>query len=132
MYPVLFRIGSFDITSFGVMLAVAAVVSLRLFASELRRSRVPAGASDAALYGLFGGIVGAKLVWAIEHSSSGPILSLVFARGGLSWFGGLLGGLVVGIGVISSRRLPLVAILSAATPAFAMGHALGRVGCFLV
>jgi phosphatidylglycerol---prolipoprotein diacylglyceryl transferase len=132
MYPVLFRIGSFEITSFGVMLAVAAVASLRIFRRELRRSGLPAATTDAALYGLFGGIVGAKIVWAIEHSSTAPILSLIFARGGLSWYGGLLGGLVVGIGVLVSRRLPLVAILSAATPAFAMGHALGRIGCFLV
>ena len=38
----------------------------------------------------------------------------------------------MGIGMLVSRRLPLLAILSAATPVFAMGHALGRIGCFLV
>jgi prolipoprotein diacylglyceryltransferase len=30
------------------------------------------------------------------------------------------------------KRLPLLAILAAAAPALAFGHALGRLGCFLV
>ena len=30
------------------------------------------------------------------------------------------------------RRLPIMPVLAAATPALAIGHALGRVGCFLV
>jgi len=132
MYPVLLRIGSFEITSFGVMLAVAALVGLRLFAQELKRAGLPSSATEAALYGIFGGIAGAKVIWAIEHASSGPFWGLLFARGGLSWYGGLLGGLVVVLGVLVSRRVPLVAVLAAATPAFAIGHALGRIGCFLV
>lgn len=132
MYPVLFRIGSFEITSFGVMLAVASVAGLQLFTRELRRTGLPTSTIDVALYGLFGGIVGAKLIWAIEHAASGPFLSLLFSRGGLSWYGGLVGGMVVGIGMLAFRRLPLIAVLAAATPAFALGHLLGRIGCFLV
>jgi phosphatidylglycerol:prolipoprotein diacylglycerol transferase len=30
------------------------------------------------------------------------------------------------------KRLPPIAILAAATPALAIGHAIGRIGCFLV
>jgi len=132
MYPVLFRIGSFEITSFGVMLALAAIVGLRIFTSELRRADLPPSAMDAALYGLFGGIVGAKLIWAFEHAATGPFVDLLFSRGGLSWYGGLLGGMGVGVGILAFRQLPLIAVLSAATPAFAFGHLLGRIGCFLV
>lgn len=52
MYPVLFRIGSFEITSFGVMVALGALAGLWLFSRELRRSQLPASAIDAARYGL--------------------------------------------------------------------------------
>jgi hypothetical protein len=38
MYPVLMRIGSFEITSFGVMLAPAALMGLRIFRRELHRT----------------------------------------------------------------------------------------------
>jgi phosphatidylglycerol:prolipoprotein diacylglycerol transferase len=133
MYPVLFRLGSIEITSFGVMLAVAALAGMQLFARELRRSGLPTSPTiDAAFYGVFGGIAGAKLIWAIEHSATAPFLSLLLSRGGLSWYGGLLGGMAVGVGLLVHRRLPLIAVLSAATPAFALGHLLGRIGCFLV
>src|SRR6187549_2283258 len=34
--------------------------------------------------------------------------------------------------MMQRRRLPKVAVLAAATPALAIGHAIGRIGCFLV
>ena len=37
-----------------------------------------------------------------------------------------------GFAVIRVRRFPLVSVLAAATPALALGDAIGRVGCFLV
>ena len=37
MYPVLFRIGSFEITSFGVLVAVAALVGIWLFGTAPKR-----------------------------------------------------------------------------------------------
>ncbi len=132
MYPVLFRIGWFEITSFGVMVALGSLVGYWIFSRELRRSGLPASASDAALYGILGGLAGAKLLWVAEHVSEEPFVSLLFSRGGMSWFGGLAGGLAAGVGVILKRRLPIVPVLAAATPGFAFGHLIGRIGCFLV
>lgn len=132
MYPVLFRIGDFDITSFGVLVAVGALVGIRLFSRELARSRLPEDAVNAAVAGVFGGLIGAKLLWAAEHSGQDPFMGLVLSRGGLSWFGGLIGGVGTGLWIIRRRRIPVVRALSAATPALAVGHAIGRIGCFLV
>jgi phosphatidylglycerol:prolipoprotein diacylglycerol transferase len=132
MYPVLFRIGDFEVTSFGVSIAVAALVGMWLFSRELARSGLPAHAGDAALAGVIGGMIGAKLLWTFEHYGEEPIWSLLLSRGGMSWFGGLIGGVGTGVWVLRRKRLPLVEALSAATPALAIGHAIGRVGCFLV
>src|SRR5690606_35147988 len=52
--------------------------------------------------------------------------------GGLSWFGGFAGGLIAGLVLLHRRRIQVVAVLAAATPALAVAHAIGRVGCFLV
>lgn len=82
--------------------------------------------------GVFGGLAGAKLLWVAEHLGEEPFVSLLLSRGGMSWFGGLAGGLLAGIWLIHRRRLPLTAIMSAATPGLAVGHAIGRIGCFLV
>ena len=81
MYPVLFRIGSFEITSFGVLVAIAALVGVWLFGRELARSGLPEDASNAAVGGLIGGLVGAKVLWTIEFSGGPePITDLLFSR----------------------------------------------------
>ncbi len=133
IYPVLFRIGEFEITSFGVMVAVAAVAGLWLFDRERRRSNLPDSVVDAAMAGVFGGLAGAKVIWAIEHAGrQEPFLDLLLSRGGLSWFGGFVGGVLAGMLMLRRRRLPILPVLAAATPALALAHAIGRVGCFLV
>ena len=132
MYPILFRIGDFEVTSFGMMVAIGALVGLWIFRRELARSGLPESATDAAVAGVLGGLVGAKLLWTAEHASEAPLLSLVLSRGGMSWFGGLVGGVGAGLFVIHRKGLPIVATLAAATPALTAGHALGRIGCFLV
>lgn len=132
MYPTFFRIGTFEVTSFGVMVAIGALVGLWVFGRELARSGLPAAGSDAAMAGVFGGLVGAKLLWVAEHLGEAPLRSLALSRGGMSWFGGLLGGVGTALVFIRRMRLPIIATLAAATPALAIGHAIGRIGCFLV
>ena len=132
MHPVLLRIGTFEITSFGAMVAIAALVGLWIFRRELHRSNLPAAAVDAAVAGLVGGLAGAKLLWVGEHFGEEPVLDLVLSRGGMSWFGGFIGGVLAGLAVMQWKRLPKIAVLAAATPALAFGHLIGRIGCFLV
>ena len=132
MYPVLFRIVSFEVTSFGVMVAVAALVGLWLFRRELRWSGLPLDATDAGIVGVIGGLAGAKLLWTIEHVREAPLSELLLSRGGLSWYGGLIGGVGTGLAYIAMKGWPIIATLAAATPALAFGHLIGRIGCFLV
>jgi phosphatidylglycerol:prolipoprotein diacylglycerol transferase len=132
MYPTFFRIGNFDITSFGVLVAIGALVGLWVFGRELKRSGLPASAGDAAMAGVFGGLLGAKLLWVAEHLGEEPFRDLLFSRGGMSWFGGLAGGVGTALVVMWRQRMPIIRTLAAATPALAIGHAIGRIGCFLV
>src|ERR1043165_5853500 len=132
MYPTFFRIGSFEVTSFGVMVAIGALLGLWVFGRELARSRLPASAADAAMAGVFGGLVGAKLLWVAEHIGEEPFRNLLFSRGGMSWFGGLAGGVGTALFVMWRLRLPIIPTVAASTPALAIGHAIGRIGCFLV
>ncbi len=132
MYPTLIRLGEFEVTSFGVLVATAALVGLWIFSRELTRSGLPASGVDAALVGVLGGLAGAKIIWAIEFRHEAPFFSLLLSRGGLSWFGGLLGGVSAGLWSLHRRDIPIVPALAAAAPALAVGHAIGRIGCLLV
>jgi phosphatidylglycerol:prolipoprotein diacylglycerol transferase len=132
MYPILFRVGEFEVTTFGLLVAVGVLTGIWILSRELEFSNLPTDGVDAALAGVLGGLIGAKLVWAIEFRDDGPFLSLLLSRGGLSWFGGFLGGVGAGLWFLNRRRIPIMAALSAAAPALAIGHAIGRIGCFLV
>jgi phosphatidylglycerol---prolipoprotein diacylglyceryl transferase len=132
MYPTLFRIGQFEITTFGAMVALGAVIGLWVFARELRRCGLPDEASNGAVIGVLAGLAGAKLLFVAEHAAEEPWTELLASRGGLSWFGGLFAGVAAALAYFRWRGWSIVPILAAATPALAVGHMLGRIGCFLV
>lgn len=116
-----------------MLVALAAIVGVWLFDRERRRSGLPEQTIDAAVAGVVGGLAGAKIVWTIEHlGREGPLLDLLLSRGGFSWFGGFAGGVAAGVMLLHRHRIPIVPVLSAATPALAVAHAIGRIGCFLV
>jgi phosphatidylglycerol---prolipoprotein diacylglyceryl transferase len=132
MYPVLFSVGGFEITSFGVLVAIAALVGVSMFRRELAWTGLPENAVDGAIIGVLAGLIGAKLLWVTEHLGDEPFTSLLFSRGGLSWFGGLVGGVGAALVYFLVKGYPLVRTIAAASPALAAGHAIGRIGCFLV
>ena len=113
-------------------MALGAIVGLWILDRESRRSALPPGVVDAGMAGVIGGLCGAKLLWVMEHAGEQPLTEMLVARGGMSWFGGLAGGVGAGLLWLRYRRLPILAVLSAAAPALAIGHAIGRIGCFLV
>ncbi|MEX2272594.1 MAG: prolipoprotein diacylglyceryl transferase family protein [Vicinamibacterales bacterium] len=132
MYPVIGRIGNLEITSFGVMVALGFLAGLWVFRRELAARGLPANLENAAIVGAAGGLLGAKIIWVVEFADTAPVADLLFSRGGLSWFGGVIGGVGSGLIAIAIMRAPLVPTLAAAAPALAVGQMLGRIGCFLV
>jgi phosphatidylglycerol:prolipoprotein diacylglycerol transferase len=132
MYPVIFRLGSFEITSFGAMVALGALAGLFVFRRELLLRGLPEAALDAAVIGLLCGFAGAKILHVILHLGEEPVLAMLLSRSGLAWFGGLIGGVGGALLVMRARKWPPLPIVAAATPALALGHAIGRIGCFLV
>jgi phosphatidylglycerol:prolipoprotein diacylglycerol transferase len=132
MYPVLFRIGSYEVTTFGLMVAIGAGLGVLLLRHELARRHLDGSAgTDPALVGVLGGLAGAKLLYVVEHLGEGLGATLL-SRGGMSWSGGLVAGVVAGLIVVWRKRLPVLAMLAAAAPAITLGQAVGRIGCFLV
>ncbi len=129
MYPTLIRIGSFEITTFGLMMFIAFIVGGWMLARQFRRSGIDEDvASSMVMAGAIGGIVGAKVYYAILFRD----WHLLFERAGLVWYGGFIGGVAAAWWIVHRRRVPFFVAADAAAPALAIGYALGRVGCFLV
>lgn len=130
MYPEIFRIGDFVITSFGVMMVLAFVGAYLQLFWGLRRTG--AGDEDDAFVIVstagIAGILGAKVYFAILYAD----WQALFSRSGLVWYGGFLLGAAAVIWVLYRRRLPLWRTADATAPALALGYGIGRIGCFLV
>jgi phosphatidylglycerol:prolipoprotein diacylglycerol transferase len=135
MYPELFRIGEFAITSFGLMMFLAFVTAASITGKQLRRYGLPKElAWDLLAWVAVGGIVGAKLYHValnLDTLAADP-RELLLSRAGLVWYGGLIGGVIAYYLQIWKRKLPLATMFDATAPALALSYAVGRIGCFLV
>jgi phosphatidylglycerol:prolipoprotein diacylglycerol transferase len=135
MYPVVFRIGSITITSFGLMMFASFIVGAWILGKQLQRYRLPSDlAWDLLAWIAVGGLVGAKLYYVGLHWDdlmADPVRS-IFSRGGLVWYGGFIGGVSAYYLQIRRRKLPMATMFDATAPALAIAYATGRLGCFLV
>ena len=135
MFPELLRIGDFSISTFGVMLATAFLVGTWITARRMTEEGLdPEKATVILIYVMAGGIAGSKLYFAVDVSlrEGIPFTSLLFARDGITWYGGLI--LATAVGAIGCRRngIPIKTFADCTAVAGAVGQAIGRVGCFLV
>ena len=135
MFPELFRIGSFPINTYGVLMALAFLVALFMASrlgerDGLKRERV----FDMGLWMLLAGLIGSKLLMLLAEpeyrADPSRLLSLDFLRSGGVWYGGFLGGLAAGILLMRRYGLPFWKTADAFAPGVAIGQAIGRVGCF--
>ena len=91
----------------------------------------PDWAWETVIVALLGGLIGARLYWMannLDTVSADPLGSLV-SGSGLTWYGGLLGGVLAVFVWARWRRLSVVTLLDLAGPCLALGYAIGRIGC---
>ena len=142
MYPNLFGlpewlpiVGGAVVTSFGVMMAASFLTAAYILKIELvRRGRHPDIAWDLVIWAVVGGIVGAKLYYALLNYPrliDDPI-GMLLSRAGMVWYGGFLLAAALVLNRIRTLALPMGSTVDAAAPALAMAYGVGRLGCFLV
>ncbi|HJQ23923.1 MAG TPA: prolipoprotein diacylglyceryl transferase [Blastocatellia bacterium] len=138
MFPELFRIPGLGIplATYGVLLAIGFILALWLTARLAARDGLPKQRIyDLGLYVLAASLVGAKALMVItEWNDYGGdwrrMLSLDFLRSGGVFYGGLLAAVLASIVLMRWWRLPWPKTADAFAPGIAIGHAIGRLGCF--
>jgi phosphatidylglycerol:prolipoprotein diacylglycerol transferase len=135
MYPELFRIGSFPINTYGVLLALAFLLALIVAAWLAARDGLPRErVYDLGLWMLLAALIGSKVLMLLtepvyrEHPWQ--LLSLDFLRSGGVFYGGFLGAVLTGYLLIRRYGLPWWKTADAFAPGIALGLAIGRQGCF--
>ena len=136
MFPRLIQFGDFFIPTYGVLLALAFIVALWLAGRLARREGLNADrVGDVGLVAAFAGIIGSKLgmyVFDWDYFSANPkeILALTTLQAAGVFQTGLL--LAFGAAVLYMRwkQLPVLRTCDLYAPGLALGHAIGRLGCF--
>jgi phosphatidylglycerol:prolipoprotein diacylglycerol transferase len=120
---------------FGIFAAVGALVAMVWLWRNHKKLGVTENEFWAALWLMsLGGIVGAKgvFVWlGWEHYASGELDLWRDFSTGFVFFGGLVGAMVAGLAFAAVRKLSFWRGADYFAVALPMGHAIGRVGCFL-
>ena len=135
MIPELFHAGPFHLRSYGVMMAIAFLVGTWLGLREARRLSLDEDKLvNVILLTLVASILGARALYVIEHLAEfrrewGDVFALW--QGGLTLYGGIVAGTLVGLGSARRMGLPRWVVADALTPSLALGTMFGRVGCFL-
>lgn len=137
MYPVLFTIPGLDwpISSFGAMMALAFLVGYGIALPRMREEGLdPEDGANMLMVIMLGGVLGAKLYYAVSFYLiyGDPFWASMFSRGGLVFYGGLMGGALAGVLGCLYWKIPVVDFANACCISLAVGQAIGRVGCFLV
>ncbi|NIP39437.1 MAG: prolipoprotein diacylglyceryl transferase [Candidatus Dadabacteria bacterium] len=137
MYPEILRIGNFVISSFGLMVALAFLVGYWITSLEFKRKNMDQNLlGNLLIVSMIGGIGGAKIMYLFENVPFSELMSNpathILSRGGLTFYGGFIGSVLL-IWLLSIKsKVSFFKIVDACAPALAIGHSIGRVGCFLV
>jgi len=135
MYPKLLELGPITLYTYGVLLAAAYLAGLKLAMSRAKtRGLDSTRVLDLGIYIIISALVGAKLLLLVTDFgayTSNPRELLTLARVGGVFYGGLILAVLVSLWYMRRHRMPLWPTCDAFAPGIALGHAIGRLGCFL-
>ena len=136
MYPRLFQIGHFSLPTYGFLVALGVLLGLTLSVRYSKRLGInPDDTWNLGILVVLAGILGAKILlivndWSYYTRNSGEIFSMNTLRSGGVFSGGLIAGLLAAAWYIYRHKMPPLRTCDAFAPGLAIGHAIGRVGCF--
>src|SRR5258708_37687608 len=139
MLPRLFHLGNFGVPTYGVLVALGVLVGLWISVRNSAKQGIkPENAWDFGIAIVLAGIVGAKVLYVILDWNSGhafgqnlrEIFSLETLQAGGVFSGGLVAAFAVAAWFLRKHHMPALATCDAFAPGCAMGHSIGRLGCF--
>lgn len=139
MHPVLFKIGSFEMASYGLMTAIGYGVAAWYLYRRLNKIKLDKETFWNLIFIIFmGALIGGKLLFIIV---SWPQLGATLAekitailhdiRYGFVFFGGLIVAVVSTVYYMKKKGLPVLKTSDFLIVGLPLGHAFGRIGCFL-
>jgi phosphatidylglycerol:prolipoprotein diacylglycerol transferase len=134
VHPLLLQIGFIKLHTYGLMIVIGFLCGLYLVYSEAERQGINADrVVDISFFALGFGLLGGRIVYILtrlDYFSQHPLEVFYFWEGGLVFYGGFIGGTLAFYYFSRKYKLPILKTMDLATPALAIGHFFGRLGCF--
>ena len=147
--PVAFHLFSFPVRWYGIMAALGCIAAYMMFLKNRKYAGLSTEqVSDILFLLIASGIVGARIFYCVEYydqfkysfvngmrveNSAGKIFleMLKIYNGGIVFYGGFICAVIALFVYSRKKKLDFFRIADMAVPGLALGHAFGRVGCFL-
>ena len=134
MHPVLLHFGKFSIYTYGFFVAMGFLAGIWFATYEAKRCGLDhEKILDLCFYVLIAAIVGSRLAYVgtVPDEFANNFLEIFkIWKGGLVFYGGFIGAMLTAIIYLKAKHMPIWKTGDILAPALALGHFLGRLGCF--
>jgi len=133
MHPILFKIGSVPVYSFGLLMGLGFIAGSMVLSKDLTRRGYDQNlGSTITLLAIIFGLIGSKALFLLENLDdflNHP--SMAISPGGLTWYGGFILATIVIWQYTKKKKIPFLRIADATSPALLLGYGIARLGCHL-
>ncbi len=133
MHPILVTIGDFAIHTYGALSALGFLIVVFM---AIRRAKAIGVQTehlvDVIFWSAMAGVVGARGLWVFQNFEHAPTFGdwINLRQGGLVFYGAILAGVPMGIGVMKWRKLPILGVADIFALLLPIGHGISRLGCY--
>jgi len=135
MHPVLFRIGLLNFYSYGFFVALGIIIATYFAKQHAKTQGIPeTKIVDLVFWMIVAGLIGGRIFYVILNLDMYlryPLETLKIYKGGLVFHGGFIFALICTLIFIKRNKLPSLKTLDIIAVYIPLGHAFGRIGCFL-
>ena len=134
MHPIFFEIGSIKLYTYGLFIALGFLTAIWFTKKNARFYGITEQTvSDLFFVILLAALVGARLLYVVvnlDYFLDNPMEIFRVWNGGLVFFGGFLAATLAAVVFCRVKKHPAWATADVLAPGLALGHAVGRFGCF--
>jgi phosphatidylglycerol:prolipoprotein diacylglycerol transferase len=120
--------------TYGLLIATAFIVAMWLAGRAARRAGLDQDrVMDLCFWILVSSMIGSRVLFILvnwDDYARHPAAILAFWQGGLVFYGGFLGAVAGSIWYMRRHKMQFFPYADALIPSVAIGHAIGRLGCF--
>lgn len=135
MLPRLFSIGDFSVPAYGILVALGFLAGIWLTVRLARQIGLNQDAVvNLGVYCALAGMLGAKILMIVLdpdlRAHPLEIFTLATLQSAGIFYGGFIAALLTAFFVMRHQKLPVLSTADVFAPGVALGHGIGRLGCF--